>query len=624
MMQSEVHFGTNITPLRVTAPGDSHKLIISNLPLDIAPHEVDNLTRADGILMSSHRVGENAEAATVQVEFINPIAAYRAFRRLQGHMFRDMILSVTIMARATPIAKFVGQKLYIEVTYPRPYRSGWAHYKSVNIAKQQAVDLNNIILNGRLIKASYVTPKKGAKNQPPAVHFENLSAETSRADIEGITEETMLITMDPPIIEDDPTERIKNAFGEFGDLEQFDLMPPTTGTTSTAFISFKTETQALEAMKELRARALPYIAKRIPGLRGVHYTRYCISRQLFKLVESDLAALQRQWDGSNDGCTVQCNDHPDGRSTWIRLFAKFNDQFEFASANTELRRLLSATKLMSEGKTIWDDYFEIPSGTKALEQIQLKLTSTLIICDKKARCILFYGSKEGQTQAQAAVLKLLSKVHAQLTHQIGLARPKLNPLVNGGFATLQSTVGPNKVALDTIKSLLIVRGSVEDVAKVETIISSLRIGAVKEPTNDGTCQICYHEATQSVTISCNHAYCTACLQSMLFQKGSSPFKCIYLRTSVNGQVLRDCTGRLQANTLKDLPSDTKSRVLKATFLSHVRARPDEFFFCPSMDCEAVHRVREEGVNITCTACAAELCTFCKSLAHIGIACPIAI
>ncbi|KJA23594.1 hypothetical protein HYPSUDRAFT_201311 [Hypholoma sublateritium FD-334 SS-4] len=619
MMQADVFFGEDLMPEKVAMLGDSRRLILSNLPLDVTPADIVGLTAQYGRTYDVVMLEETINSAVVQVDFEDSAEAYQAFRNLAGHEFRAMPISTKMLSRVMPIIRSVGQKLYAKVSWPRPTRSAWIHYPAISKAKQQVADLNGVILRGRAIKATFIAPKK-AQKPPFAIHLENLDPETTRAETEEIAKDFTLVTMDPPLYEKDATDSIRFEFSGFGEMDQFDAIPVTTEAIATAFVAFKTEAAAAAAVGQLKARPLPYLGNKLLAMQGVNYARYCISRPLFETIHGELEALQEQYEKSDD-CSIHHSAHPNGRSIWVRISAPFDKQHHthFADANKNLGRLIQGSVLMSDNIPVWDDYFEISSAPKALEQIQ-KQTNTLIDCDHRAKRVIVYGSKTGQSQAQTLTLKLLSKVHAQ-RHETNLPRPKLKTLIDGGLKTLQDTIGANKVSLDVISSTLVIRGTDEDVQKAETTISLLDAGAEQDPNSRTTCQICHCEAANPVLLSCRHAYCTSCLQYMLRQKGAAPFRCISESTSSDGEITPCCAYVPFIVVEGNLPAET-DQLLQESLLSYIRSQPDEYFFCPTLGCQAVHRVREMGINIKCTPCGAELCTSCKSLAHIGTACPV--
>ncbi|KAF8202547.1 hypothetical protein BJ912DRAFT_444999 [Pholiota molesta] len=272
---------------------------------------------------------------------------------------------------------------------------------------------------------------------------------------------------------------------------------------------------------------------------------------------------------------------------------------------------------MSEGKEVWNELFETTNSANAMERVQSR-TNTLIQCDLRAKRIRIFGSKADQAQAHAYIMKAFSKVH-DMRNEIDLPRHKLHPLVNGGVITLQETIGAHKVLLDVVGSKCVVLGSPDEVSKANDVISLLNDGTSAASSSRNTCQICHHSAVNPVLLSCHHAYCNNCLRFAIRQTRIAPFQCISQCTSRDSEN-KQCSAHVPYAILHDILSAEEDQVLRATWYAYVRSRPLELFFCPSLDCHAVHRVRNEGVNIKCALCVSELCTYCKSLAHIGRPC----
>jgi len=54
--------------------------------------------------------------------------------------------------------------------------------------------------------------------------------------------------------------------------------------------------------------------------------------------------------------------------------------------------------------------------------------------------------------------------------------------------------------------------------------------------------------------------------------------------------------------------------------SRMFARQRSFFFCPTLDCQLAYRTGVEGLNLKCFKCLSEICCYCHTRAHVGIAC----
>jgi len=186
-------------------------------------------------------------------------------------------------------------------------------------------------------------------------------------------------------------------------------------------------------------------------------------------------------------------------------------------------------------------------------------------------------------------------------------------LVNGGLTALQDDLGVNKVLLDVANAKLTVRGTPDDDSKVEDYIGSL--DSVLPETTEALCEICHHLPVDPILLTCRHAYCTLCLQMALRYSPSAPFQCISQDTSEDGQ----CPANVPYVVIRDIIPDEEKKFLHESFLSHIRSS-EEYFFCPTLDCQLVYRTGGEGLTLKCFKCLSEVCCYCHTRAHVGIAC----
>jgi len=129
------------------------------------------------------------------------------------------------------------------------------------------------------------------------------------------------------------------------------------------------------------------------------------------------------------------------------------------------------------------------------------------------------------------------------------------------------------------------------------------------------CEICHHLPVDPILLTCRHAYCTLCLQMALRYSPSAPFQCISQDTSEDGQ----CPANVPYVVIRDIIPDEEKKFLHESFLSHIRSS-EEYFFCPTLDCQLVYRTGGEGLTLKCFKCLSEVCCYCHTRAHVGIAC----
>ena len=615
-MRCDVSFGPDALPDHIATATETNKLVLSNLPLEISPLDIEKLVKPYGSVRNSISLDETDDSSCIEVEFFNQVEARAAFKNLEGHEFEGRILRTSLRTPMVAVVRSPTHNLNLKVSWPSPYILAWSHYPSISQAKEAADQLNGIIIRGKTILATFVTPSKNQKASF-AIKLENLALEVQKSDLEDVCKGSTLITMEKPSYSKDATNPIRTMLSEFGSMEDFDTEPRSNvTTTSRAFVMFRNEGVAEQA-KGLDGQPQTCLGKQALTIRSIYYSRFRIPRMLFEAIKTDLDLLKARCEEGSKKCTIQSYDHRDHNFVWVRIYSPTSSHSLFKDISIALVFLIEGTVLSSDGREIWDEYFETSSSINKLEKIQ-ENTATFIHCDSRAKNVRIFGGKSCQEDAQKSLMKLIGKVHAQ-RHEIDLPRPKLRLIVDDGFKSLQNDIGINKVSIDLDHSKLIVRGSSEDVEKAHDAIAAFAIDPQDVRGGLEGCQICHCDPVDSVTLSCSHAYCKACLHFAIKQPSQTPFCCISERTFPDGYVTR-CEMPLGFGLIQRHFSSEKEDLLRASFLHHIRSNREDLFFCPSLNCQAVHRAGDESVNVKCSLCVSEVCTFCKSLAHIGLSC----
>jgi len=223
----------------------------------------------------------------------------------------------------------------------------------------------------------------------------------------------------------------------------------------------------------------------------------------------------------------------------------------------------------------------------------------------------------------------LKKVRAQRC-VIPLDRFSLHGLLTGGYRVLQDSVGINKVTLDVVASELIVRGESDIVRQVRLAMNSyapISSNDSSEPDlveRGRSCPVCCQNPTNPIKLSCRHAYCQTCLQHVLQISAGlrfTPLRCIAAMMNEENEQGQQCIGNIPYTVVRDLlRADEEERLLKSSFLCHVRNNPDEYFFCPTPNCETVYGHGREGVAYRCPLCSTQVCSSCHLQYHEGLTC----
>lgn len=619
ILNCTVRFGIDASPDQITTAAESKKLILSNLPVDVSPTDVTELAEPYGEIRSIISLDETAQTAMIEVEFAETSQALTAFKHLNGQPCKSHTISANLKGRISMTVKSPERRHVLKVSWPAPSASAWIHYTGVSKAKSEAIRLDGVILGGMQIKAVYVPPLKRQKDSF-AVEIRGLPVGISKAVLQDLCPEQSVITTNPPCYTQDPTDAIRIALARYGELEGI-VTPSANATRLTfvvAFATFKSGEAALEAMEALDGRSQDFLGGQPLGVQLVYYFRHRATILQFEAVKNEIDRLN---DKGEKKCSIQCEEQRERKVVWIRIYASMENLATFTSLNAELTTLLRGMLLTSGNDVLWDDYLETSSSTKSIDTINTTNSEGpfFVQCDDRTRNVRIFGGKPDQERAKRLVLRMLEKVH-KLRHEIPLPRTKLHDLVNGGLKALQDDLGVNKVLLDVVNAkLIVVKESPEYDSKVENAIGSLDSFSTPETTG-ALCQICHHLPVDPILLACRHAYCTLCLQMALRYSPSAPFQCISRDTLEDGLTVQ-CPANVPYVVIRDiLPAADEKKFLHASFLSHVRSRPDEFFFCPTIDCQSAYRTGIEGLTLRCFSCVSEMCSFCQTRAHVGSAC----
>ena len=616
-MNCVVRFGIDATPDQITTAADSKKLVLSNLPVAVSLTDIRALVEPFGEIRTIIGFDEAEPTARTEIEFAECSQAMAVFKHLNEHPFGSHTISASLKGRISMTIRSSEHIHVVKVFWPAPSAIAWVHYTTITKAKSEAIRLDGVIVGGMQIKAISVAPHKRQKASY-AVEIRGLPTNVSRDVLEVLCPEQSCITLNPPCYTQDPTNNIRSALTRCGELEEDVDIPAAAPhfTSVVAFATFKTGEAALEAVETLDGRDQDFLGGQPLSVRPVYYFRHRATIPQFEAVKNEIDRLN---DKGEKKCSIQYQELPERGHVWIRIHASAENLATFVSLNTELATLLRGMLLTSNGDVVWDEYFETSSSAKAIDTINTTNSNGpfFVQCDGRTKNVRIFGAKPDKECAQKLVMRMLQKVH-KLRHEIQLPRTKLRGLVSGGLTALQDDLGVNKVVLDVANAKLIVRGTPDDDSKVEDYIGSLDSHSAPE-TTEALCEICHHLPVDPILLTCRHAYCTSCLQMALRCSPSAPFQCIS-RDTLEGGLTTQCPANVPYVIIRDIIPNEEKKFLHESFLSHVRSKSEELFFCPTLDCQSAFRTGAEGLTLKCFKCLSEICCYCHTRAHAGIAC----
>ncbi|KAF4539054.1 RNA recognition motif protein [Lasiodiplodia theobromae] len=231
---------------------------------------------------------------------------------------------------------------------------------------------------------------------------------------------------------------------------------------------------------------------------------------------------------------------------------------------------------------------------------------------------IFGGDRRAVSQAKSSVEKLLAGTIARTGDSLIRDPFFFGPdatayfqnlmdthALQGGFRRLVAVFGKEVVKLNITSSpkMITFQGSCQDFQRAHTIFLGThnidlerrtRIATMKG--TDEVCPVCWMEPEDPVSGACGHTYCRDC--------ASATCDHVFTLTEIQDTI----------------PESVFENLLEVSFMSHVRAQPEIFQYCPTPDCDRIYRSSTDGRIFLCDNCITPVCTACHVVAHDGITC----
>ncbi|KAK0213098.1 hypothetical protein DFS33DRAFT_1249741 [Desarmillaria ectypa] len=596
-------FGPGATIRSITTSFESRTVVISNIPDDQTQGTLIALLEPFGRL-NSIALTRDAEAATARATFFTEAEASSAVHGLAGS---GMQLKMDLKAVENGEATLRSTK--VKVAWFAPRRIGWAHYGKIADAKRNAERLNGSTLNGHKLEAKFQTPSIH-QTTSFSVEIKGLPMNTTDFHLRKFCGNLCKSVMLKEAMYDrqcsllDVEEQLK----QLGTLDSFDFLPEDNQKSKiTAFAQFINPDDAARAVKQLQNKPQSFLNRSPMWLELIHAIKYNIPYPLFVIIKPLLEEEKER----HPNCKLRFYDQNTAGEpldiVCTRLFS--GDPKSLGQLKDKVEKMLDGRKLMDgTGKIMWDDFFMTDEGKQYLEAF----SDAHISCDSRKREIHVYGNA-----AESVIDALRRKCQAlkSAPNVISLDRAMQSQLIRGGFETMQEKFGRGNFIIDLTKRSLMVKKSV-DIDQVRRTLATLDRGDGEQAGEDA-CPVCWCEITNPITLKCGHSYCKECLQHMLLTTDSaspSP-RCV---KEVDGH---SCTEYVGVDIIRKLLSpEQESHLLEVAFLAHIHARPEEFRYCPTPDCQVIYRPANEGTVLACPSCWGKICAFCHVQFHEGLAC----
>ncbi|RDB23915.1 hypothetical protein Hypma_009070 [Hypsizygus marmoreus] len=618
MFQCTVHFGPDngCTPIDLCTASESRSIRVLNLPSAVTYDELMELADQFGDVQDID-IGNSEASATALITYAEAGQALDAVIQLDRQSFDSRPLTARLQTAAYEGMIIPSVCHTVKVTWPAPTNFAWAYYPTITIAKAHEKRLDGQDYEGRKIKAAFFKPRPKQKDSF-AVKITNLPGGVTLAAMETFCAGAKPVTIGTPTYTDSPLDSIRNLLESVAPLDYFIALPSTPSQgRHVAFARCSNDSADVMCLHQIPQK---FLGDGSLSVQQVYHASYRLSSRRLQAVRGGIDKLLENVPSS---CHVRVYDTENPVS--IHIDGNIEDPTVFGRINRQVQLLLQGGVLLgSDGEKVWDEYFDITSSAKAIEKLNAD-TSFFVKVDSRTQSIRVVEDKSSSSRAGVAIAKLLKKVRS-LRHVVPLDIAALRLLLDGGFRALQDDVGPNKVTLDVTVPQLVVRGDAEVLRQVQLAIGTAASDSPDTPAiaaDGSSCPVCRRKPTDPVKLSCRHAYCQTCLQFVLQASAGlqfTPPRCIATVTSSKDSN-DQCLEHVPYVVVRDLLSTAEEEnLLRSSFLAYVRARPGEFFFCPSPSCETVYRPGREGSLYRCPSCFTWVCSSCHLEYHEGLSC----
>lgn len=606
-------------PSNIFTASDARRVFLFNLPPGVTYEELRDLVEII-VPIEFMDVEYYSKTAKAIIEFGNPIQACLVATQLNGQTYGGRILLVRMDTVAQESVFDPLEANSIKITWLTPTRFAWVYYPTITAAKEAAARLEGQIFCGRQVTAAFVRPR-ARQTESFTVKITNLPRDTSFDSLRTFCNGCSLLTLGEPTYNDDPVDKIRDLVANLGCLDSFLSLPlDYTKKKQTAFARISNN---LYKVRQLDNVSQPFLGERPLAFQSVYHVSFKLSDRRFQTIRSDFERLREE---QRNHCSFHLYDT--GNPIVIHMFSDEPEPRFFGIANKELQSILHGEILQMEGKVIWDEYFDLTSSTKVIDKINAD-KAFFIKVDNRSKILRVVGNTTGQCRARTAISRLLKVVSEQRyvlpLHSIHSVRR----LLDGGFKDLHDQLGGHKVTLDLTVPQIVARGDAEVLRAVQSVLETGQSLTEDEPdivALAGLCSLCHRTPSTSRSLPCHHTYCSTCLRQLLMASLGPRFippQCIATisESKNDSEAHIQCTGYIPYSMIRELLSTAEeTSFLRSSFLTYVYNHLDEYFFCPSPNCETVYRRGRRGALYRCPSCSMEVCSSCGVECHLGLPC----
>lgn len=620
-----VEFGPGASPVHITTPFESRRVVLSNLPLQIDEEDVMKLFDTFGDL-TSIALDVLPTSVTARAVFLECSQAVQAVNTLDGAPFRLSALAASLDLRATiesGASSLLSRK--VKLSCYAPSRRAWAHYKTLAIARHESASMDGKTFDGRKIKTSVQLPSSNSRRLTSfSVEIKGLPVNVNEFHLKQFCRGASSVAIGElsygPHL---PVDKIRLLLASFGPVDSFEMLPVANNKPKiTAFAQFSTSDAAAAAAKTLNGVSQDLLGYSPLWVQQVHSVKYSTGARQFLTLKNELDRLR---DVHDKDCKIRYYDiGPDGQPAdpvFIRIYGE--EPQALGRVKMKVEGLLRGEAWVEDGKDVWDEFFDDPSGEEFLHGINVD-GSFFVKSDTRLRTVYLFGDEARRDRAKELIRQRLMVRQSQ-RHVVSFEKSVLRVLLSGGYKTLQEEFGSAKVSLDIVSRTLTIQSEASEALRFRRAVATISSSSTPALYHEGAdCPVCFCPVTDPVNLPCGHDYCRTCLQHLLRAATSGNFsqlECIAESQIEVSKKNASCGGAIPYHIIRDLLSPTEEKKLfEASFTSHIHARPNEFRYCPTPDCQVIYRPGEKGTILQCPSCLSRICAACHVEFHEGLTC----
>ncbi|KAK2593427.1 hypothetical protein QQS21_008878 [Conoideocrella luteorostrata] len=632
-----VHFGDGAVVMKVNFPSDFSAVRISNLPEG---------TTADSVVTFLASYGFTASKDCIRLSIQADSTQYHADVRVEDPRFSKRLCQLLAMqGHGSPTATPINIRLpqtsdyrrvdskKVNCSWHKPTKTAWLNFGNGSIAAKvgsRFSDGTYKVLN-QIIQCE--GPTRGAGNKNPLAWTIRLSEVPMHAEKWDVTE-AIPAAMGPRHVELSKTTYemhlpsantlIESLLLKAGPLERFVGSLDAPGKRFKAKAWFMSDSGAMQAVKLLHNKPLPFYKNGKLTVQLVHSARLKVLARVYDVVEQELADRNKIWASQHLLFTA----YPSVRHLRV-LKIEGTDSGDVAGAKATLENIISGELMRNNGKAIWASSFAANGHTyQQMKQLEREF-SVIIFRDKRRERLRLIGPQARHEEVRLAIMKL-ANAHSTSTYVIELDTQQFSSAFKGGYRAIATAIGEDKVVLDILSTprRIVVAGSEADFKIAQEILSG-REGASRKRPDLGSindCAICWTEAENPIRTPCNHIYCADCFEDLCFA-GVKSEPCIHCQGDAGNCSEIFLLAELQAH----LSSAVLEDILELAFKTYVARHANELRHCPTPDCGQIYRAMgpagtgagatssSESIVFKCPVCLTAICTACNA-SHDGLTC----